>query len=242
MNISVHALQEGSFSVGRDKVFIPFDLEKDELTDRSTGSLLVEVQPFLVQNRGKNILFDIGLGCDNNAGIPMLLENLNLLGLQAQDIHMICMSHLHKDHAGGLKLLDYFENAFIYIDQAEFEFALSKGMPSYDIDVLNVLMYHDRVVWLTDEKGSIGDNIFYEKTGGHCPEHIVFKIVEEGEIVFFGGDELPQYKQLIFKYVAKYDHDGEKAMNFRKKWLEEGKNEHWRFLFYHDIKTPFTQL
>lgn len=242
MNIQVQALQEGSFSVGRDKVFIPFDLEKDELTDRSTGSLLVEVQPFLVINKGRNILFDMGLGCDDPDGVPMILNNLKKAGLEPGDIHMILMSHLHKDHAGGLSLLDHFENAQLYIFQPEFEFALLKGMPSYDLDVLNNLMYNDKVVWLTESDGVIDGNIFYYKTGGHCPEHIVFSIRDGEEVVFFGGDELPQYKQLIFKYVAKYDHDGERAMNLRKQWLDDGKAQHWKCLFYHDIKTPFVQL
>lgn len=238
MKIEVIALQEGSFSVGRDKVFIPFDLEKDELNDRARGSLLVEVQPFLVKNRNRNILFDIGLGCNRENGTPMLIDNLEKNGLNPEDIDMILMSHLHKDHSGGLKLLDVFTNAKLYIFQPEFEFALSQGMPSYELDVLQSLMYHDKVVWLNDEKGKIEENIHYYKTGGHCPEHIVFEIHEDDEIVFYGGDELPQYKQLIFKYVAKYDFDGEKAMQWRKSWQDKGKVEKWKYLFYHDIKNP----
>lgn len=240
--IIVHALQEGSFSVGRDKVFVPFDLQKDELNERTRGSLLVEVQPFLVINNGRSILFDMGLGCNNADGVPMLFDNLEQLGLQPSDIDAICMSHLHKDHSGGLKLLDAFSSAEIYIYQSEYEFALSQGMPSYDLDVLNNLMYNDKVQWLTEEQGVILDNIQYFKTGGHCPEHIAYKMEDNGQIVFFGGDELPQYKQLIFKYIAKYDYNGERAMLLRKEWLNEGKEKGWKYLFYHDIKTPYFQF
>jgi hypothetical protein len=39
------------------------------------------------------------------------------------------------------------------------------------------------------------------------------------------------------RFVAKYDHDGKKAMELRQKWWQEGNG--WTFLFYHDIKTPF---
>jgi hypothetical protein len=43
------------------------------------------------------------------------------------------------------------------------------------------------------------------------------------------------------KFIAKYDFDGKKAMQLRQQWWEQGKNEKWAFLFYHDINTPIFQ-
>jgi len=40
------------------------------------------------------------------------------------------------------------------------------------------------------------------------------------------------------RFVAKYDYDGKKAMEYRQQWWEKGKEEGWSFLFYHDVKTP----
>jgi hypothetical protein len=40
------------------------------------------------------------------------------------------------------------------------------------------------------------------------------------------------------KFVAKYDHNGKKAMQLRHLWWRQGKEQHWTFLFYHDVKTP----
>jgi hypothetical protein len=65
----------------------------------------------------------------------------------------------------------------------------------------------------------------------------VFWIEGDGETIFFGGDEAPQLHQMKSRFVAKYDHDGKKAMELRQKWWQEGNG--WTFLFYHDIKTPF---
>jgi hypothetical protein len=31
-------------------------------------------------------------------------------------------------------------------------------------------------------------------------------------------------------------------MELRQKWWEQGEQEHWTFLFYHDIKTPIITL
>jgi hypothetical protein len=43
------------------------------------------------------------------------------------------------------------------------------------------------------------------------------------------------------RFVAKYDHNGKKAMELRKFWWERGQKEHWTFLFYHDVKNPMMQ-
>ena len=47
-------LSEGSFTIDKSKIFVPFDLEKDELQQRHSGSLLVEVQPFDMIERNSN--------------------------------------------------------------------------------------------------------------------------------------------------------------------------------------------
>ena len=44
------------------------------------------------------------------------------------------------------------------------------------------------------------------------------------------------------KYVAKYDTDGKKAMELRAQYADQGKSEHWQFLFYHDVKMPTAYL
>ncbi len=40
------------------------------------------------------------------------------------------------------------------------------------------------------------------------------------------------------RFVAKYDYDGKKAMELRTQWWQQGMNEGWIFLFYHDVKNP----
>jgi hypothetical protein len=66
----------------------------------------------------------------------------------------------------------------------------------------------------------------------------VFWIKENNEIIFFGGDETPQLNQLKNRFVAKYDFDGKKAMELRQQWWQQGEQENWTFLFYHDVKNP----
>ena len=55
-------LSEGAFTIDKTKEFIPFDPDKDDLQKRTTGSLLVEIQPFLVITEKDVLLLDTGLG------------------------------------------------------------------------------------------------------------------------------------------------------------------------------------
>ena len=234
-------LSEGTFTIGRDKIFHPFDPDRETLTDRPTGSLLVEVQPFVVTNEKDIILLDTGLGFNNPDGKCHLEQNLLQHHLHPEQVTKVLLSHLHKDHAGGLDVA-LFPNASFYVYKNELAYAERIGFPSYYPEELAPLKTNPRVVWLEGEEGSIDDYIHFEHTNGHCPEHIVFKIETETGIIFYGGDEAPQYKQMRFKYIAKYDFDGRKAMELRAKWAAQGKEEGWRFLFYHDVKTPVASM
>lgn len=234
-------LSEGTFTIGHDKIFYPFDPSKDELNSRPVGSLLVEVQPFLIINDKDILLLDTGLGFKNDQGISNLEENLRKHNITPDQITKVLLSHLHKDHAGAV-WPELFINATFYIYSPEMEFAESTGMPSYYIEELKMLHHAKNVVWLEGLAGQIDDYIHYEHTGAHSPQHIVFHIEDKDGLIFFGGDEAPQYKQMIMKYIAKYDFDGEKAMRLRKEWADLGGREHWKFLFYHDIKTPVNTI
>jgi glyoxylase-like metal-dependent hydrolase (beta-lactamase superfamily II) len=235
-------LSEGSFTIDKTKLFIPFDDGSDELQQRPKGSLLVEVQPFVVITSDDVLLLDTGLGFEKD-GLLQLHRNLMNVSINPSEITRVLLSHLHKDHAGGVSRLINdkpelsFPNAEYYLQKKELEFALKKGFPSYIPDELEILK-SAKNVHLLDGNGSLLGYIKYEVTAAHSPFHQVFWIVDGGETVFFGADDAPQLQQMRTKYIAKYDYDGKKCMQLRQQWWEEGRREGWQFLFYHDISTP----
>lgn len=239
-------LSEGSFTIDKTKIFLPFDLEDDQLQSRPTGSLLVEVQPFIVKTAQDILLLDAGLGFYKK-GELQLHRNLKAAGIQPEQVTKVLMTHLHKDHAGGVSKKDNlghyhlaFPNATYYIQEQELAFALETGFPSYMPEELSVLQNNPQVE-LLNGNGEIDDYIDYEITAGHSRYHQVFWIKEGAEIIFFGGDDAPQLQQMKSKFVAKYDYDGKKCMQLRQQWWEESKEENWTFLFYHDIKAPVSK-
>ena len=238
-------LSEGSFTVDKSKKFVPFNKEADDLQQRSIGSLLVEVQPFCIITKTDVIIIDTGLGFRMPDGTLQIHQNLFNNGINPLEVTKVLLSHLHKDHSGGISLEDKvlgqhfisFPNATYYVNKQELSFGLDKANTSYVPEDFEILTSSDRVVLLGD-KGIIDNYISYEVTGAHCPFHQVFWIEEDEKIVFFGGDVAPQLQQMKNRFVAKYDFDGKKSMELRQQWWQIGEQQKWIFLFYHDIKTP----
>lgn len=234
-------LSEGSFTIDKSKFFVPFNEDQDDLQARPVGSLLVEVQPFVVITEQDILLLDTGLGFSGKEGKLQLHENLLQAGINPSEITKVLMSHLHKDHAGGVSTGNdhsqlSFPGAKYYVQERELKFAMEKGLPSFIPEELEVLRSSPQVEFLKEDEGMIGDYIQYKVTGAHSPFHQVFWIKEKDETIFFGADDAPQLQQMKHRFVAKYDYDGKKAMELRREWWEEGERRRWIFLFYHDIK------
>jgi glyoxylase-like metal-dependent hydrolase (beta-lactamase superfamily II) len=242
-------LSEGAFSIDKTKVFIPFDKAKDDLQKRAPGSLLVEIQPFVVITNKDIIVLDTGLGFTNPDGILQIHQHLTDNGICPMDVTKVLLSHLHKDHAGGISIADKihggvffsFPNGSYYVNEKELAYGLSNENQSYLPEEFKILSNSDKVVLLNDE-GEIDGYIKYKMTGAHSPYHTVFWIEEENQTIFFGGDVAPQLQQMKSRFVAKYDFDGKKSMELRTQWWQQGQQEHWTFLFYHDIKSPMLVL
>ena len=238
-------LSEGSFTIDRTKVFVPFDEEKHKLQERTKGSLLVEVQPFLIITDNDVLLLDAGLGFHNPDGVLQIHQNLIDNGINPSEVTKVLMSHLHKDHSGGIGYTDKtgavklsFPQAKYYVQRQEFESAVNDITASYVKEDLRCLIDSPQLE-LIDGNGEIDGYIRYEVTSAHSKFHQVFWISDEGKTIFFGADDAPQLGQMKKKYIAKYDYDGRKCMELRQKWWQQGNEEKWTFLFYHDIKTPF---
>ncbi len=190
-------LSEGAFTIDKTKRFVPFDLATDDLQQRPAGSLLVEVQPFAVVTSEDILVLDTGLGFKQD-GVLQLHRNLRNAGIDPADVTKVLMSHLHKDHAGGIggdcsdatgevtaaSAELSFPNATYYVQRRELEYAFEKGPSSYIPQELECLKHSPRVV-LLDGDGVLDGYIKHTVTGAHCPWHQVFWIVDGGETVFF---------------------------------------------------------
>ncbi|MCX6189293.1 MAG: MBL fold metallo-hydrolase [Bacteroidetes bacterium] len=244
--MSVFALPEGSYTIAQDKVFVPFNIDTDDMKDRP-ASLLIEIQPFLIELKNDLLLCDTGLGYLNEQGEMTLFKNIKRHGFVPENITKVLLSHLHFDHVGGAvqKTLDglqlSFPNAIYYVQRGEYERAVSHASKSYRIEIIETL-YHSGKLILLDGDGKINDEISYEITGGHTEFHQAYTIKNQDEIYFFGGDVLPDLYQLMRKFVAKYDYDGKTSAEKRVEFGNRSIEQNSILLFYHSIKVPLCKI
>src|SRR6476661_5364441 len=105
----VFPLPEGTYTVDSSKKFIPFDASKDKVENRP-ASLLVDIVPFLIKTKSDLIVVDPGLGFSKKGSVLeesqhadfQIYENIRRFGFSPDNISMVLLSHLHKDHADGI--------------------------------------------------------------------------------------------------------------------------------------------
>lgn len=238
-------LHEGSYSVDISKKFIPFNPAIHQAKDRP-ASLFIHVQPFLIKTSDQLIVLDTGLGYKNEEGELIIHQNIRDAGFDPDDVSLVLMSHLHFDHAGGMvferdgKIEPTFPNASYVIQRGEWEAAFSESA-SYQAELFDVLQSHNRIHFV-EGNGQLNQHVSYELTGGHCEFHQVFLIQEGDEMVFFGGDILPEPEQLLRKLIAKYDFDGRKAMELREEYGKRAAAGGWVCLFYHAKSNEISKI
>lgn len=237
-------LKEGNYSVDKNKRFTLITAENQSVLK----GLNVGVQPFLIITDNDFILLDTGLGGLVNE-IPLIHLLLAKEHIKPEQITKVLISHLHKDHVLGIghffenRFIPNFPNAKIYMQTREWDYVKEqKGNTSYLFEHLEEIIKLPNIEWMTDDKGQITPEIYYEVVGGHTPFHQVFLIKENEQIAFYGGDNLPQTGYLKYHFAYKNDFDGKKAMNWREQWKILAEKEHWHILLYHDVENAVVQL
>ncbi len=183
------------------------------------GSFPMATNAFLVQTPTNNILFDTGYG-------KLLFDNLNDLGVKAENLNAIIITHMHGDHIGGLlkNQQPTFPNTKLYIPQSEYDYWISA-----DNEVTkNVLeIYKDNIVLfepnsLENITNSLLPGIQPITAYGHTPGHTTFLIESNNEKLLIWGDLThAMVIQMPYPEVAlRFDSNPDEAIKARLSLLE----------------------
>lgn len=118
-----------------------------------------------------------------------LAEALAGAGVDMADIHTVAVSHLHYDHAGGLK--HFAGRVPVHIQRAELDYGMSAppgpgGSPEEN-GIYRVDFDDPRIDWrIADGDGEIAPGVTAVLTAGHTPGHQSF-VVSLDESVGGGG-------------------------------------------------------
>ncbi|WP_394121906.1 MBL fold metallo-hydrolase [Planococcus donghaensis] len=206
--------------------------------------------PILVQYDGHNILIDSGLGAGKlterqmrNLGVSeqsRVEEDLAELGLTAEDIDTVLMTHLHGDHAAGLtkwegeELISAFPNAKIHVSAVEWN-----EMQHPNIRSRNTYWKEnwepivDQVETFEGEKTLFGA-ITLIHTGGHSDGHSVIKMTSGNETILHMADIMPTHAHQNPLWVLAFDDYPMDSIYAKEKLMKEALENGYYFSFYHD--------
>lgn len=181
------------------------------------------VSTFLLQVDGKNILFDAGLGAFGGK----MLSRLAALGINADNIDIVYLTHFHVDHIAGLVEKDAagidtkaFKNASIYAGKVEYD-AWMEHIPKNDLQKMVMELYRDSLHLFTFGD-SLPHGVLAIDAIGHTPGHTAFQVSN----LLIIGDLMHGYalQKDHPEINSNYDMDKEKSIESRKRIMQYAKD------------------
>ncbi|WHY76497.1 MBL fold metallo-hydrolase [Neobacillus sp. WH10] len=228
---------------------VPKGLWSRKYPTNEKNQIELPTDPILIQMNGKNLLVESGLGKGKltekqlrNYGVTReseLDESLEKVGLNAEKIDYVLMTHLHFDHAGGLtKLVDgkyvsNFPNAKIITSQVEWDEMRNPNIRSKNTYWKENWEAIESQVIPFEEKWNLGA-ITMIHTGGHSDGHSILIIEDGGEMSIHMADLMATHAHQNVLWVMAYDDYPMVSIAAKEKWLPHGLGKNAWFTFYHD--------
>jgi len=245
--VNAKPLYEGTFSVGLDKNFRR--INRDDPPHK--GTLKLSVNPFLIQDGEKNILFDAGLGdlLGENTSIDTILENLENEEIEDFEITDVFASHLHFDHIGGLanRKNGYWELTFpdanIWVSKKGWE-KLGETLDEVsddERDFYNFIDAHADLCFLHGDENRLG-HVRTKKIGGHTEFHQVLFYENGDDRFIMAGDVLGRRSAVNRSFEAKFDFDPKQSLRVRNELQKLAYEENYAIMTYHESDYPIFKL
>ncbi|MFF5994213.1 MBL fold metallo-hydrolase [Lysinibacillus sp. KU-BSD001] len=207
-------------------------------------------EPILVQYEGKNYLIDTGVGFGKlnekqlrNYGVSeesTIFESLQELGLKADDIDAVLMTHMHFDHAGGLTywegdtLVPAFPNATIYVTQLEWDEMRNPNMRSRNTYWKENWEPVQHLVKPYEGELEVAPGVKLIHTGGHSEGHAIVRLEQNGEVLLHMADIMPTHAHQNPLWVMAYDDYPMTSVFAKERIMKEAFENDYKFIFYHD--------
>ncbi|MCL2888290.1 MAG: MBL fold metallo-hydrolase [Elusimicrobia bacterium] len=189
---------------------------------------------YFVLDTGKiKILFDTGTSTADGGKV---IERLKEAGIKPKDINIICLTHMHRDHIGGMlddKGKKVFPHARVMVALEEAQYFEKSG----NAQAAAFLKAYEDNITKFPQNAEITDGVTSVPMFGHTPGQTGYMIESDGEKVFVVGDLLHFYGQFNNPdlYLS-YDADPAAATQLRKTILGRAAKEGFYIAGMHIVK------
>jgi len=248
-------ISDGSFALDGGAMFgiVPKPLWQRQIAADERNRIPMALRCLLLQTAGRTVLVDTGIGDrwspkeQDIYGIDHsgqdLLRSLADIGVSAEQVTDVILSHLHFDHAGGVvtRLPDggvtpTFPSATHHLQRRHrkwSEHASDKDSGSFRLDDF-ALLERAGMLHFLDGDTEIFDGVDVLVSEGHTVGQQLVRVRGGGETLLFCGDVIPTSAHLRLAWVMGYDLYPLTTIEEKKAILAQAVEEGWILFFEHD--------
>lgn len=241
----VHSVVDGFFALDGGAMFgvVPRPLWERTNAPDDKNRIKLALRTLLIRGQGRTVLVDTGIGDKMSAkhreiyaidqsGGP-LPKRLAELGVKADDVTDIVLTHLHFDHAGGATA---FPRAKVHVQRANWDWACTpndREKASYLAENFEPIA-DAGLLELHDGPFTLLPGLSLLVSDGHTRGQQMVKLQSGGRTILYPGDLVPTSSHLRTAWIMSYDIEPLKVLDEKRRLLEQAAREGWIVCFEHD--------
>jgi len=260
-DLRVDLVLDGTFRLDGGAMFgvVPKPLWSKVIDCDERNRIPLALRCLLIRTAHEAILVDTGMGTrwsDKERDIyalenaPGLVHRLGELGVSAEDVSTVILTHLHFDHAGGNTVeqagvtVATFPKARYVVQKGELEWAMKptlRDRASYLPHSFEALADAGRFD-LVEGTREIVPGVSVRRMTGHTPNLQGVLVEGGGQTVVFPSDLIPTSRHLPPPWVMGYDLEPLVSLRNKIEFLSEAVEKDWIVVFEHDPDTPMGRV
>ncbi|OGK94677.1 MAG: hypothetical protein A2X50_13085 [Candidatus Rokubacteria bacterium GWF2_70_14] len=205
--------------------------------ETASNALIFPMQSFLLRTRHHTIVVDTCVGDHKQRARPNwnmtssgeYLKRLAGTGVRPEDVDYVMCTHMHTDHVGWNTRLENgrwvptFPKARYVMSEQEWTYwsAFHKDTPQNQIADSVIPVVESGHAQMVKNDFAIDEDVWFESTPGHTPDHVSVRIASKGAQAVITGDLIHSPVQCLeTEWVPRPDFDPPQAAATRRAFLE----------------------